>query len=105
MQIEVLELRPVDRPGGLVFTATVRLGEIAIRGWRGVLWNGQLCIGPPQRTFWDGGQRFHEALLDVPPLILEQATTAILAAWAERGRVGSGMGNGGRDRNDGAARR
>lgn len=105
MQIEVLELRSVDRPGGLVFTAAVRIGDIATRGWRGVLWNGQLCVGVPQRTYWDGGQRFHEALVDVPPPILERVTTAILAAWAERGVAGHGMGNGGRDRNDGAARR
>lgn len=96
MVVEVTNLEPVADQGGLLFTANVRIGPVTTLGWRGTRDRaGGLRIGPPVRTYFEGGGKYIVPVIQLAPALMEEAFAAIRAAWESRERGKTGGDNGG----------
>lgn len=89
-RVRVVNVDHAAGKAGLLALATVELdGGILVRGWRITRGhNGGVKISVPQRTWFDGGERYSEPLIDLPEHLRWEVFDAIRRAY-----MAGGIGN------------
>jgi hypothetical protein len=81
-QIEVLDLKPLEKPGNLKAFVSVQVHGITIRDCRIVQQPGQQAwLSPPQQSYEVAGERKWKAIVEFPKELRKEIEAVVLEAW------------------------